>query len=112
MIFQNGGRCPQLTLVYFLSLHNTHGQSSASPYKSKLRNALLHSRSGCLQIETLSSAALLPVTLSTVYDKSLLICTVVNIPVSIYNGPHAEKDSIEPIDGNDSLSDSENHTSQ
>ena len=43
------------------------------PYKSKLRNALLHSRSGCLKIETLSSAALLPVTLNTVHEKSLLI---------------------------------------
>ena len=46
----------------FLSLQRTYGQSLASPSKSELRNALLHSRSGCLQIETLPSAALLPVT--------------------------------------------------
>ena len=72
VIFQNVGRCPQLALEYFLSLQSTYGQSFAFPYKAKLRNALLHSRSGCLQIETFSSA-LLPVTLNTVCDKSLLI---------------------------------------
>ena len=27
--------------------------------------------------------------------------------MSVYNGPHAEKDSIEPIDGSDSVSDSD-----
>ena len=73
VIFQNIGRCPQLALVYFLSLQSTHGQSFAFPDKSKLRNALLHSRSGCLQIQTLSSAAFLSITLTTVYDKSWLI---------------------------------------
>ena len=73
VIFQNIGRCPQLALVYFLSLQSTYGQSFAFPDKSKLRNALLHSRSGCLQIQTLSSAALLPVTLNTACDKSLLM---------------------------------------
>ena len=70
----------------FLSLQSTYGQSFAFPYKKKLENALLHSRPGCLQIETLSSAALLPVTLNTVDDKSILICTV----VSIYNGRYTE----------------------
>ena len=43
--FQNVGRCPQLALVYFLSLQNLCRQSFAFPYKSNLRNALLHSRS-------------------------------------------------------------------
>ena len=42
VIFQN----PQLALAYLLSLQRTF----AFPYKSKLRNALLHSRSACLQI--------------------------------------------------------------
>ena len=59
--------CPQLALVYFLSLQSTYGRSFAFQYKSGLRNALLHSRSGCLQLQTLSSA-LLPVTFNTVYD--------------------------------------------
>ena len=45
MIFPNVGRCPQQALVYFLSLQGTYGQSFAFPYKSKLRDALLHSRS-------------------------------------------------------------------
>ena len=44
MIFQNIGRCPQLALVYFLSLQSTYGQFVAFPYKSKLKNALLPSR--------------------------------------------------------------------
>ena len=73
MIFQNVGRCPQLILVYFLSLQSAYGQSFAFPSKSELRNALLHSRSSCLRTETLSSAALLSVTVNTVHDKSLLI---------------------------------------
>ena len=34
-----------MALVYFLSLQSTYGQSFAFPHKSKLRNALLHSRS-------------------------------------------------------------------
>ena len=108
VILKNVGRCPQLALVYFLSLQSTYGQSFAFSYKRKLRNALLHSRSGCLQIEMLSSAALLPVTLNTVDDKSILICTV----VSIYNGPHAEKDSVEPRDSSDSISDGESRPTQ
>ena len=73
VMFHNVGRCPQLALVYFSSLQSTYGQSFAFSYKSEPRNVLLHSRSSCLQIQTLSSAALLPVTLNTVYDKSLLI---------------------------------------
>ena len=73
VVFQNVGRCPQLALVYFLSLQSTYGQSFSFPYKSKLRNALLHSRSGCLQIQTLSSAALLPVTLNTVWQEFINI---------------------------------------
>ena len=71
--FQNIGRYPQLILVYFLSLRSTYRQSFAFPSKSELKNALLRSRSGCLQIQTLSSTTLLPVMLNTVYDKSLLI---------------------------------------
>ena len=73
VIFQNVGRCPQLALVYFLAVQCTYGQFFAFPLKSKLRNALLHSRSGYLQIETISSAALFPVTLNRTYGKNLLI---------------------------------------
>ena len=48
LIFQNVERCPQLTLVYFLSLQSTYGQSSAFPSKSKLRNALfILGQAGC-----------------------------------------------------------------
>ena len=63
----------------------------AFPYKSGLRNALLRSRSGCLQIETISSAALLPLTFNTVHDKSLLILHCSQVHVHVYNGTHAEK---------------------
>ena len=73
VIFQNLGRCPQQALVHFLSLQSTYGQSFAFPDNRKFGNALLYSRSGCLQIETLSSAAFLPVTLNTVYNKSLSV---------------------------------------
>ena len=59
--------------MYVLSLQSTYRQSLAFPFKSKLRNALLHSRSGYLQIETISSAALFPVTLNRTYGKNLLI---------------------------------------
>ena len=45
VIFQNIERCPQLALMYFLSLESTYGRSFAFPCKSRLRNALLHSRS-------------------------------------------------------------------
>ena len=38
------------TGVFFLSLPSTYGQSFAFPFKSKFRNALLHSKSSCLQI--------------------------------------------------------------
>ena len=58
------------TSVFFVTSKYFKAKSFAFPYKSKLRNALLHSRSGCLQIETFSSAALLPVISDTVYDKS------------------------------------------
>ena len=39
-------------------------------------------------------------------------CTVVNIRVSVYNGPHAEKDSTEPINSSDTISDSESRPTQ
>ena len=91
MIFQNVGRCPQLALVYFLSLQSTYGQSFAFPFKSKLGNALLHSRSGCLQIQTLFSAALLPVTLNTVYDKGLLILYCSQHPCKCMQWPPCRK---------------------
>ena len=74
--------------VFFVTSKH-YGQSFAFPHKSKLGNALLHSRSGYLQIQTLFSAALLPVILNTIYDK--FINTVVHIRASIYNGPNAEK---------------------
>ena len=108
MLFQNVGRCPQLALVCFLSFQSTDGQSFTFPDKSELRNALLHSRSGCLHIETLSSVAFLPVTLNTVYDKSLLIPYRSHIRASVYKDPHAERDSTEPTDSRDCISDSEN----
>ena len=85
VILQNIGRGPQVALVYFLSLQSTCEQSFAFPNKSKLRNALLHSTSGCLQIETLSSAALLSVTLNTAYDKSLSIVYCSQYPLVIMN---------------------------
>ena len=43
--FQNIGKCPQLAQLCLLSLQSTYGQSFAFPYKSKVRNTLLHSRS-------------------------------------------------------------------
>ena len=79
MIFQNVGRCPQLALVYFLSLQSTNGQSFVFPYKSKLRNTLLHSRS---------------------LDRFLVKVA------------QKEKDSIEPRDSRDSVSDIENRPTQ
>ena len=36
--------------LFVLSLQSTYGKSFAFPCKSKLRKALLHSRSGCLPI--------------------------------------------------------------
>ena len=71
--FSEHWKVPTTGTSVFLSLQSTCGQSFAFPDKSELRKALLHSRSGCLQIETLSSAASLPVTLNTEYDKRLLI---------------------------------------
>ena len=71
--FSEHWKVPTAGTSDFLSLRSTYGQSFASPSKNELRNALLHSRSGYLQIETLPSAALLPAALNTVYDKSLLI---------------------------------------
>ena len=53
------------TGVFFVT-SRYYGQSLASPSKSEPRNAVLHSRSGCLQTETLSSAVLWPVALNTV----------------------------------------------
>ncbi|XP_077615414.1 uncharacterized protein LOC144227592 [Crocuta crocuta] len=43
----------------------------------------LRARSGCLQIYTLSSAALLPVTLHRAYDESLLILQCSQHPLAI-----------------------------
>ena len=91
VIFQNVGRCPQLALVYFLVTSKHLWTVLCFPYNSKPRNALLHSRSGCLLIETFSSAASLPVTLNTVYDKSLLILYCNECSVNIYNGPPCRK---------------------
>ena len=82
--------CWKVPTGVFLSLQSTSGQSFAVPDKRKLRNALLHSRSGCLQIETLSSAALLAVTLNT-DEKNLLILYCSQHPASVYNGPPAER---------------------
>ena len=93
VIFQHVGRCPQLALVSFLSLQSTCGQSFAFPSKSELRNALLHSSSGCLRTETLSSAALLPVTVNTVYDESLLILHYSQHPCERIQGPPCRKRS-------------------
>ena len=88
--FLHVGRCPQLALVCFLPLQSTSGQSLAFPNKSKLRNALLHSRSGCMQTETPSSAAFLPGTLNTVYDRVYLYCTqhpLTIVKVILHNDP-------------------------
>ena len=101
-----------LAQVYFLSLQSTYGQSFSFPCKGKLGNALLLARSGCLQIQTLSSAALLPLTLNTVYDKSLLILYCSQHPCDHIQGPCAEEESIEPIDRSDSVSDSDRHPTQ
>ena len=60
--------------MYFLPFQSKYGQSFAFPYKSKLRNALFHSRS---------------------LDRFLVKVA------------QKEKDSIEPIDSSDSVSDSE-----
>ena len=79
VIFQNVERCPQLALVYFLSLQSTYGQAFAFPYKSELSNALLHSRP---------------------LDRFLVKVA------------QKEKDSIESIDSNDSVSDSESRPTQ
>ena len=75
-VWQDMGRCPQKALVYFLSLHSTYGQCFAFPYKSKLGNALLHSRS---------------------LDRFLVKVA------------RKEKDSIEPIDSRDAISNGESH---
>ena len=55
--FSERWKVSTVALEYFLSLPSTCGQSFAFASESQLRNALLHSRSGCLQIQTLSSAA-------------------------------------------------------
>ena len=60
---------------------------------------MLHSRSGCLQIQTLSAAALLPITLNTVYDKSLLIPYYSQHLESIYNDPPPMQKKVEKKGG-------------
>ena len=79
------------TSVFFLLLQSTYGQSFAFPYKSNVRNALLHSRLGCFQIEPVPSAVLLPVTLNTVYDKSLLILYCSQHPCECIQWPPCRK---------------------
>ena len=74
VIFRNTGRCPQLAVVYFLSLQSTKDRPLLfHPRVSLGMLCFLLAQAACRQRETLSSAALLPVPLNTVYDESLLI---------------------------------------
>ena len=92
-IFSPRWKVPTTGTGVFLSIQSTSGRSFAFPSKSELRNALLPSTSGCLRIETLSSVAILPVAVNTVYDKNLLILYCSQLPRERIQWPPRRKRS-------------------
>ena len=92
MIFQNVGRCPHWHYCIFCHFKAPMDSPLLFHTRISLGKLCFYSRSGCLQIETLSSAVLLPLTLNTVHDRSVLIlhCSqhpLVIVKVILHNNP-------------------------